>query len=154
MADCKIKKQNDDKPISYKIPTEKLLEQMIIEEEKIRQSKEYQDACTSVADEVNGWLRITGEMQRDLVKRFGFEDEISQEIALNHLRTARYLYPKNEIFRTVPVYVRNNRANVGKYKVGDLLPNIDIHNIDGEPMKLYQSFDNKKPTVILCGSHT
>ena len=62
--------------INFNIPKEKLL-QMLEEEEKQRFSDEYQQKCNEVKNEVNGWLRITGELQENVAKQFGYQDQIS-----------------------------------------------------------------------------
>ena len=49
---------------------------MLQKEEEIRMSKEYSDKCTLVKDEVNGWLRITGELQQKIAYDFGYKDEL------------------------------------------------------------------------------
>jgi len=139
---------------SIKVPTERMLELMIIEEEHIRQSVEYQNECTSAKDIPNGWLAVTEQMQQDLVKKFGFDDDISCDIACNMLRRAQYDYPNNKIFKEVPVYVRNNKANMGKFTEGDFVPNITIHKRCGSEIKLHDLLDDSMPTLILASSHT
>ena len=136
------------------IPTEKMLEKLIIEEEQIRMSQEYQEECTKVKDIPNGWLEVTNQMQIDLVKKHGFTSEMNCDIACNMLRRARYLYPNNKIFTEVPVYVKNNKANKGKYKKGDNIPNIKLFNQCGQEAMLHHLLDINKPTIIFGGSHT
>lgn len=140
--------------LAYKKPSEKLLEAMIKEEEICRQSEEYRDECTRVKDIPNGWLDITDKMQRKIVKSHGFVDPISEEVALDMLRTARYIFPENEIFKTVPVYVRNNRANIGDFETGDTVEDISIYNIDCTEISLHEIISQKNPTVLITGSHT
>lgn len=137
-----------------KIPTEKTLELMIIEEEKIRQSSEYQNKCSEVKNTPNGWLNVTANMQEELVKKYGFDDQISCDIACNMLRTARFIFPNNDIFWQVPVYVRNNKANNGIFNVNDIIPNLKIHNICGQEIELHQLLNQDKPNLILASSHT
>lgn len=139
---------------TIKIPTEKCLEQMIIREEEIRMSKEYQDECSKVKDVVNGWLDVTAKMQSELVKEFGFTDEVSSDIAVNMLRRARYLYPDNNIFKTVPVYVRENKANEGKLKENDECPNIQLFTNCKQQIKLHDLLENDTLNVIFASSHT
>ena len=137
-----------------KIPNEKMLELMIIEEEKIRQSIEYQNQCDNVKNIPNGWLDITKNMQEKLVKKYGFQDEISCDIACNMLRRAQYIFPNNNIFREIPVYVRNNKANKGIFVVEDNIPNININTKCGQEIKLHNLLSENKPTLIIASSHT
>lgn len=137
--------------ITIKVPNEELLEQMIEEEESIRTSQWYQTRCTEVRDIVNGWLDVTEQMQVDLVKRHGFTDQISCDVTCNMLRRAHILYPDNPKFRA-PLYVRNNKANSGTLQVGDTIPNISIHDLDGSPITLHQLIE--QPTILLMTSAT
>lgn len=144
--------------IQFMKPTEQLLELLVKEEEQMRFSQEYINKCDEVADETNGWLRITGEMQKDLVAKHcakhGFTDEMSVDITLNSLRRARYLYPENPIFKTVPVYVRENKANPGTLEIGDPFVDTVLYNRSGEQVKLSDMLDPDKPNIIFSGSHT
>ena len=137
-----------------KYPTEKLLEILVQEEEELRQSEWYRQECTRVKDVPNGWLEVTAKMQKDLVRKHGFEDEISCDIACNMLRRARYIYPDNKIFWEVPVYVRNNLAKPGDLKEGDLVPNIKIYNKVIEEVNLLDLMKTDKLTLVLGSSHT
>lgn len=137
-----------------KIPTEKQLEILVTKEEEIRMSKEYQDECTRVKDIVNGWQDVTDQMQKKLVRDHGFDDEISCEVACNRLRRAQYLYPNNKTFKTVPVYVRENKATIGNLKVDSDVPNVNLVNMDGKETKLHDLLDNNKINVIFGSSQT
>lgn len=141
------------KPEIIKIPNEKQLEQMIMKEEEIRMSDEYRQMCTDVKDEVNGWLRVTKEMQQRLVRDFGFSQDIECDIACNYMRRAHLLYPNNEIFKTVPLQVRNNRAKQGNLRVNDPVKNILLYDLTNNPINMHNILTNK-PNIIMLGSHT
>jgi len=147
---------SDDVNIIY--PNEKMLELMIIEEEKRRMSKEYADECTSVKDVPDGWLAVTDNMQKSVVKSFGFVNEMSCDIACNMMRRANIIYPDNKIFKEVPLYVRNNKANQGNLNVNDPMPDFLVYDIEQEnkthKLSDLVSSENKKMTVIFFGSHT
>jgi len=147
----------DDDDFQIKIPNEKMLEEMIIEEEKRRMSNEYRDKCTEVKDIVNGWLEVTAQMQIDVVSSFGFTNKISCDIVCNMMRRAHILYPHNEIFKTVPLQVRNNKATQGTLTIGDVMPEFDIVDIvRGNACSLSSLIDihTKKPSVIIMSSAT
>lgn len=146
--------EKEDLPLSIKVPTKETLLKMLVEEEKIRLSKEYQDECTKVKDIPNGWLDVTSKMQYDLVKKFGFDDEMSCDIACNRLRRAQYLYPDDDRFKTTSLYIRNNKARQGEYKVGDEVPDMVLHNLKNEEIKLHELFKNDKLNIILAASTT
>ncbi|AYV84767.1 MAG: hypothetical protein Hyperionvirus38_5 [Hyperionvirus sp.] len=135
-----------------KIPNEKLLEKMVLEEETIRTSKAYEDKCTAVKHIPNGWLEVTASIQKDIVIKNGFTDSMSCDVACNMLRTAHILYPKNEIFTKVPLYVRNNKANIGTLTVGDIAPEISLHDLDGKAIQLHTLLAKK--TIIISATGT
>ena len=136
-----------------KIPTEKQLELFIEEEEKIRMSKEYQEKCTEVKNIPNGWLKVTADVQKNIVMKYGFTEEINCDIALNYLRRARYIYPDNQKFKS-PVYVRENKANMGTFKKGDNFVDIDMYDINKKNIKLSELIKNDTYNLILASSHT
>lgn len=140
-----------------KLPSYEDILEIAKKEGDYRLSQEYINQCDLVADEVNGWLRISGEYQKKLVEEAGFIDPTSKEIALNMLRRAQYLGPikDNSIIRDL-VYVKNNKANQGRFRVGDQLEDTTLYDLDGiETIKLFDIVSNDSiPTIIFAGSHT
>lgn len=138
-----------------KIPSKEQLLQMVLKEEEIRWSDWYQLECDKVKDEINGWLRISAQVQYQIAKDFGFGSEIEADIAVNHLRRARYLHPDEPLFQSIPVYVRNNFASQIKYKVGDIVPNVPVNSLDGMTLtNLYDILDKSKTNIVIGSSHT
>ncbi len=141
-----------------KIPTKEQLIQMVKKEEEIRWSSWYQDMCDQVKDEVNGWLRVSAQVQYQIAHDFGFDTEIEADIAVNHLRRARYIFPDEPLFKTVPVYVRNNLASQIKYTNGNTVPNVSISRLNSsestDPIKLYDILSKTKSNVLIGSSHT
>jgi hypothetical protein len=138
-----------------KIPTKYQLLEMVKKEEEIRWSSLYQSECDRVKDQVNGWLAVSAQVQYQIVKDFGFDTEVESDIAVNHLRRARYIYPEEPLFQSIPVYVRNNLAKQIKYKVGDKIPNVPINSLDGiDQFNLIDILDKSKTNVIFGSSHT
>lgn len=148
-------KELTDEPI--KIPTEKTLELMAIQEEQIRRSQEYQDLCTQKSHVINGWLEVTEEMQEGIAYTCGFQTQVECNIACNMARRAHILYPQNPIF-TSRTQVKYNKARQGDLKVGDPIPPITLHTLDGQTINLQtitqQDSINNKPTIIFGGSQT
>jgi hypothetical protein len=142
---------------SLKLPNEKMLELMIIEEERRRMSIEYQTDCTRVKDIPNGWLDVTAQMQKDVVASFGITDKMSSDITCNMMRRAHIIYPENEIFRTVPLQVRNNKATLGNLKVNDQIDDIldtIVYDLNNNEINFMNLFDLNKPNVIFFSSAT
>ena len=138
-----------------RIPTKNQLLEMVKKEEEIRWSPWYQSECDRVKDQVNGWLAVSAQVQYQLAKDFGFDTEVESDIAVNHLRRARYLYPEEPLFQSIPVYVRNNLAKQIKYNNGDSIPNVPINSLDGSnQFNLFDILDKTKTNVIFGSSHT
>lgn len=150
--------ENDESTYSeqkfIKIPTEKQLEQMVLKEREIRESEKYINQCTDVKDEVNGWLRITGEMQKQLVKDFGYNSDIESDIACNLLRRAHLEYPDNQIFKTVPIQVINNKANQGDLQISTSVKDMMLYDLLKNKTHLHNILTNDKENIVLLGSHT
>jgi len=140
---------------TLRIPTKNQLLEMVKKEEEIRWSPWYQSECDRVKDQVNGWLEVSAQVQYQIAKDFGFDTEVESDIAVNHLRRARYLYPDEPLFESIPVYVRNNLAKQIKYQNGNTIPNVPINSLDGkETFNLVDILDKSKPNVIFGSSHT
>ena len=140
--------------MNLRVPNKDDLLNMITKEEEVRWSKWYQDQCDQVKDEVNGWLRVTEQAQYQIVKEYGFITDIEADIAVNYLRRARYLYPEEEKFKTIPVYVRNNKAKVCDFKSGDIVPDIRINQMSGDSISLYDFLNPTKLNIVIGSSHT
>lgn len=140
--------------ITLKYPDKDALIKMLKLEESIRMSQEYINMCNDVKDEINGWLRISEEIQYEVAKQFGYTSQVEQDIAVNLMRGAQYTYPNEPLFKTIPVYVRNNLARQGEFIIGNIVPNIQIHKEDLTSINLYDTFDQTKPNLLLCSSHT
>jgi len=139
--------------INFTIPQEKLFKMLVVEE-KQRFSDEYQQKCNVVKNEVNGWLRISEELQQEVAKLFGYEDQISNILAVDFMRRASQIYKDDKRFQTTSVYVRENKAKNCKYKIGDTIPNINIFNLQNKQLNLYNLLDETKYNIIICSSNT
>lgn len=145
--------QDPSKP-ALKYPDESTLVKMVYEEEKRRWSEEYVAECNRVVDIPDGWLDVTNQLQRDVVRSFGFDTEIETDFAVSALRRAHIDYPQNRIFREVPLQVRNNKARRGEREVGDIVPDFDVYDLDGKQCRLYDLMTLDKPTVLIMSSGT
>lgn len=141
------------------LPSNDDILQIVKIEGKKRLSDEYIEKCTLVKDEVNGWLRITSEMQTQivtdyLINKYGKTSDMSIDIGVNMLRNAQYLYPDNPDVQNL-VYVKNNKANQGRFKAGDKLEDMMIWNIEGkQENSLFNLLSSDKTNIIFAASHT
>ena len=126
---------------------------MLKVEETLRLSQAYISECSRVKDEVNGWLRVTGELQELVASHFGFNDEISNMFAVNLMRSAHNTYRDDSKFSEVSVYVRNNLAEKGSINMGDDVIDLEISSINESSVSLSSIIDNKD-TIIISSSAT
>ena len=142
------------------VPDEKVLERMVIEENELRTSEWYINECNKVKHIPNGWLKVTDDLQEDLVKRYGYTyPSLSFSIALYMLRNARSIYPDNHIFVDVPIYVRENTARVGTLQEQQDIPDVCLYDIDGNESSLYKILlssqnSDQRPVLLLAGNRT
>ena len=137
----------------YPPPSDKLYE-MLKMEEFIRMSPEYSDECSKIKDEVNGWLRISGEVQEKVAHLFGYSDPLSKLLVVNYMRRAPYLFPYDKRFTETQVYVRNNLAIKGNLVCGNPFPMITLYNLKEELIDTHSILDNSKYNVIIASSET
>ena len=52
------------------------------------------------------------------------------------------------------VHFRENIAQKGTYKIGDLVKNINLHTINFQKIDLLSILDSTKINIMLVGSHT
>ena len=141
------------------LPTKKDVLELCKRENEARYSKEYIAECDAVASKPDAWLtEVTPKMQTNIVRdylkeKFNNAHPHMIHIFLSALRTASSRYPEESIVKDM-LYVKNNKANRGKYKAGDDVPNIPVHYCDGRNSLLYDHLNNDKPTIIFAGSHT
>jgi hypothetical protein len=126
-------------------------------ENEIRYSDEYVNKCDAVKDIPNGWLDVTDEMQKKLVTDYFTQHGLSLcavPIGLNMLRRLQVTHPNEPIVQDL-LYVKNNKANIGKYNEGDSIKDITLWNeIGTENVQLFNLISSDKPTIVFGASHT
>ena len=137
----------------YPPPKNKLYEMLKLEE-GIRMSPEYSEECTKVKDEVNGWLRISEEVQQQVAHRFGYQDPLSNLLVVNYMRRAPYLFPNDKRFSETQVYVRNNLATWGNLECSQSFPIVPLYNLEKELIDTRSILDKSKYNVIISSSET
>jgi hypothetical protein len=104
-------------------------------------------ACVSSPSD----LKVTDDIQRQVAREFGFEDEV---VGVEVIRTAISTYPNDPEIRSIPHYVKYNRARQGDLKVGDITPDVPLHHMDGRPCRLSEMLSDTLPTVVIGGSYS
>jgi len=142
---------------------------MLRRERELRLSQEIQDLCDEcvIADDRIGLYEIFEKLQKQVVQEFGFVDN-NMDDGVNFLQSAATQYPNDSEISNIAYYIKYNRASPGNLKVGDVIPNIELHTLDKKFTRLndyYQQvcqlqqlnstrLDKERALVILSGSIT
>lgn len=141
-------------------PTAEVVKRMISLEVLLRTSSYLlQEMGKRVDTASDDWMPlIEPYVQRPLVRAFGYETLEQQRVALIYLRTASTVWPNDPDFRTIPFWVRANRARDTSFKVGEVAPLVQVHPLheDGSWGPAQDLFDpnNEKPHILVAGSIT
>lgn len=104
-------------------------------EEELRTCKAQQDLYAQVEDGCGlDWIDLADQLQCNVVREFLGTTLIDDMVdtkelmqnALGVLRTAHQRYPEDPEFRTIPLYVRYNRARRGTLVAGDIVPDVQL----------------------------
>lgn len=145
-----------------------LLKAALRREEELRLCDAQQDLFAQVEHRGDlDWIDLADDLQERLVREFfgttltnAVDSEALLQNALGVLRTAWQRYPNDPDFRTIPLYVRYNRARMGTLRPGDRLPdNIAlVHVEDGVTQDLHSAWFSQtectKPLLIIASSWT
>ena len=141
------------KSVEGTISKEMLLEMLQLEE-KVRMSELYINECSRIKDEINGWLRLSGEIQSKVADKFGYNNPMTNYIAVNSMRRGHIIYADDPRFSEVSVYVRNNIATKGTFKINDKIKDVPIVNLDKTLITLDSLLDNSKYNILIASSET
>jgi len=120
-------------------------------ENTVRLSEEYIRKCDEVAGEVDGWLRITEEMQEQLLRDHGITDPVANKIATIEYRS-KILGYRGEPEIDNLLYVKENKAGECPYRKDDPVPEFILYDTRLNPHPLSSLMAPK--TLVLAGSHT
>jgi hypothetical protein len=125
---------------------------MLIRENELRLSPVTQQAYADaeLRDDTS-WMHVTEELQKRVVREFGIEDI---EYGLTNIRIAHVLYPNEQDFKEIPLYVKYNRCRQGNLHCGDYVPHVDLKLLTGKPVSLSDFYVQDKPLVIVGGSYS
>ncbi|CAF1409731.1 unnamed protein product [Adineta steineri] len=133
------------------------LKHLLIKEEQLRLSQQTQQLLSSIQDRTDiDWMDIIDQLQTQLIKETIGQDATESEIqhGLNILRSAHELYPNDDEFHNLSLYVRHNRARQGHFRVGDEAIDIELLNLNNEFVSLFSHSHSNKPLLIIGGSYT
>lgn len=148
-----LQSDNEDTKIQH-ILTQVVLQELLQKEEDVRLSP-----ATQQLFKQSDWLEIVSNIQRTLVieKLYAvLGREITEpELAagLKCLRTATIKFPK---LKSIPLYVRYNRAKLGNLKVGDSFIDVPLYSLVSKQTIRLADICNQKslPLLIIASSFT
>ncbi|UJR26446.1 hypothetical protein I4U23_007776 [Adineta vaga] len=127
-----------------------LLKRMLIRENELRLSDEYQKRFSEAEQSSSSsWLNVVNELQEQVVREFHLDDEMDNAILC--LRCATQIYPD---LKDIPLYTKYNRARDGDLQVGDVAPDVPIIQLDGQEGQLFDGLKSSSPTVLISGSYS
>jgi hypothetical protein len=129
--------------VSRTVPLE-TLKRMVQRDTELRIGPEMQKLYRQYEDTVGGSNgRVEGIVLHRVLEEFGFnptskdEDEnYKAQLAGYELRTAAAQYPDEPFFRTVPRFVKHNRAEDGPLQVGEAAPDVTLYTMALAPIRL------------------
>jgi hypothetical protein len=122
---------------------------MLIRENELRLSTEYQKRYNDAEKtSTSSWLDITDELQRQIIREFDLDEEMDD--ALLCLRCATQMYPD---LKTIPLYIKYNRARDGDLQIGDTIPDVPVIQLDGKESQLFDGLKSS-PTILISGSYS
>jgi len=129
---------------------------MLHKENETRLSADFQALLSSIEDSKDvDWLDMVEVMQRNLVQEFGFSgSEENIKTGLSLLRSAVSLFPNDEDVRTIPLYVKYNRARHCSIQVGMQAPDVPLSTMDDSLTSLRTLVKPARPLVVVGGSFT
>ena len=131
-------------------------------EEVARLSASTQAAYAAAeAREDTDWLEVTEELQQRVLRDEAGVPPARMAAALFALRSAAQLFPRDADLRSIPLYVRHNRAERGALRDGDALPEVPLFPLrpaanaaaDGAT-SLRAVCAGTQPTLLVVGSFT
>ena len=98
---------------------------------------------------------MQNEIVRDyLIKKYGKTSDMAIEIGVSMLRNAQYLKPDDKNVKGL-VYVKNNKANKGRFKTGDKVENVNLWSMDSKnKLSLFDLLVKDKVNIVMAASHT
>jgi len=129
-----------------------LLKKILIREDELRYSEEYQNDLT-INDDLT-WIRNVTEKIQILALE---ENGITDPRGLVVLRNARFKYKTDPSMNKLTVYMRQDRSTRGNLLNGCSAPNARLCTLDGKNISLFEyitSLSGNLPLILLAGSVT
>jgi len=111
-------------------------------------SAEVREQLQQVRHTADGWLGVMERLQRRVAAEFGLEESVGLEV----MRCAEQLLPGDREVREISLYRKYNRCVDGQLRVGDLVPDAELHQLDGSTVSLLQLLcESSKPCMVVFG---
>lgn len=126
---------------------------MLKRDDELRLSEETQRAYAKCSDGGDEKCRVTEAVQRRVAKEFGFKDNIAE--GLEVMRCAMSMFPGDEDVKDACHYYRYNIHAPCPITLGDVIPDISVHDTDGGTESLHTLCGGfEGATLFIAGSST
>jgi len=139
---------------SFTLPKE-VLKQVLINEDKLRASPEYQSKYNE-NDNLSWFEQVTTDIQLQALRECGVTDLTN---GLFVLRNARVEFKDDPEMNQLTVYMREDRSRLGDLRENMPVPNVPLQTLDGETVMLKDYYDSlqrsdfpPRPLIIVAGS--
>lgn len=125
---------------------------MLRREDELRLSEEVQDRYALYPESWDWKWQVTDEVQRQVCEESGFADSVEEGLDL--LRSSQVLFPGDEEIKQAAHYLKYNIHAACPLQPGCVVPDVGLHTLSGEEVRLHDVAAPRGMTVILAGSHT
>jgi len=139
-----------DRSTQPKIDRDTLLK-MLKRETELRVSKEYVQKTEVEAQKGIFMFQATIDVQRQVVKEFGFKGENGIRVGIETLRTALATYPNDKEIINAANYIKYNRCFQCKIPIGATFPDSKLLTVDKKSTTL-GSLLKKGAVNVVCGA--
>lgn len=129
---------------------------MLRRDDELRLSRQVQDRYRQCGEDASGRIRITEDVQRQVVREHGFARNVREGLEL--LRSAKALWPNDTEILDAAHYLRHNIIAPCPRRLGDQIPAVTLHELRAggghRRVCLRDLCAAEEPTVVLASSYT
>lgn len=129
---------------------------MLRRDDQLRLSGPVQNRYRQCGEDVNGRIRVTEDVQRQVVREHGFARNVREGLEL--LRSAKALWPNDTEIRDAAHYLRHNIIAWCPLRLGDQVPAVALCGLrtggGDSRVCLGELCASAEPIVIMASSYT
>jgi len=127
-----------------------ILVDMLRREDELRLSSDCQAEFGRIGEAHYDFNSFVTALQAHVSLEFSVDPSVGVEL----IRSAVSLYPGDEEILQIPHYVRNNRCKAGNLEAGQVPPDCDLTDLEGNPLRLSNLLLKDRPVILMGASHT